>query len=192
MGLKEVTCSVGLSVLVIKRGQRVAGCALRRGGPWMLTFHPDRRTRLHVHKAARLRGGIIFQLFSNSWALRGRLFSKLQQAAVCATVTLVGPVPKPEHKPRKRIKSSAQCRARSRVPRRAAAGVILIINSSPLQAFSARLRFLNTYARVTGWMVHSEEDLHLLPQEIMARGRICTRKPLCPSTDTGDRVPSDT
>lgn len=46
---------------------------MRRGGPWMLTFNPDTRTWPHVHGAALLRGGIIFQLFSNSWALRGRL-----------------------------------------------------------------------------------------------------------------------
>lgn len=85
-----------------------------------------------------------------------KAFSKSRHAAVGATATLVGPVAKPEHKPRKRIESSAQRQARSRVPCGEAADVSIITSSSTQLAFSA------------GWILHTERDLRLSSQGIMA------------------------
>lgn len=85
---------------------------------------------------------------------------------------MVGPVSKPEHKPRKRIKSSANARhTHSRVPCRAAADVIIIIHLFPQQAFSATLRFLNTYARATASTVHRERDLRLSSRRLWPKGK---------------------
>lgn len=120
----------------------------------------DSRPR-HAHPAARPRGcssqgrnhfPIVFQFVGPE----RKAFSKSRHAAVGATATLVGPVAKPEHKPRKRMKSSAQRQARSRVPCGAAADVSIITSSSTQLAFSA------------GWILHTERDLRLSSQGIMA------------------------